>query len=53
MAELLLGISVGFFMYAFVNHRYNKFPWIKSKYVFGAGVVLLIVSLGLFLDIWP
>ena len=48
MASLILGISVGFFMYAFVNHRYNNTSWIDSKYIFWIGVVILCVSLFLF-----
>ena len=53
MASLILGISVGFFMYAFVNSRYNKTPWANSKYIFIIGVVFLFISLLLLLDILP
>lgn len=48
MAELLLGISVGFFMYAFVNSKWNSQKWIDSQYPFWTGVILLAVSLYLF-----
>lgn len=48
IAALILGMSVGFFMYAFVNHRYNKTSWINSKYMFWIGVIVLWVSLVLF-----
>lgn len=48
MAELILGISVGAFMSAFVNSRYNKLQWVKSKYLVWLGVILLGVSLALF-----
>lgn len=48
IAALILGMSVGFFMYAFVNHRFNKTSWIDSRYVFWIGVLVLCVSLVLF-----
>lgn len=48
MAELLLGISVGFFMYAFVNKTWNKQQWVDSRHIFWIGVIILIASLLLF-----
>lgn len=44
MAALVLGLSVGFFQYAFVNSRYNEVQWMESKYSFAMGVILLGVS---------
>lgn len=49
MAELLLGISVGFFMYAFINKKWNNQQWVKSKYIFWIAVVILGISIVLFL----
>lgn len=43
MFELMLGISTGFFMAAFINKRYNKSQWIATKYLIGLGVVSLII----------
>lgn len=51
MAELLLGISVGLFMYSFVNKKWNTRPWVDSTYVFGAGVLVCAISLLLFLEL--
>lgn len=48
IAALILGMSVGFFMYAFVNHRYNKTSWIDSRYIFWTGAIVLCISLILF-----
>jgi len=45
MAELLLGISTGFIMYAYVNRKYNKVQWIDSKYPLGMGVLILMAGL--------
>lgn len=50
VAALILGISVGFFMYAFVNYKFNKSSWVDSKYIFWLGVVILCVSLLLFFN---
>ncbi len=48
IAALILGMSVGFFMYAFVNHRYNNTSWIDSRYMLWIGIIVLCISLVLF-----
>jgi hypothetical protein len=48
MAELLLGISVGFFMYAFINHKLLNYSWLDSKYFLWTGGIILLISLYLF-----
>ena len=48
IAALILGMSVGFFMYAFVNHRFNSTGWIDSRYILWIGIVVLCISLVLF-----
>lgn len=49
MEALLLGMSVGFFQYAYVNNKYNKIQWIDSKYLLLMGSLMLILCVTLFL----
>ena len=44
MASLLLGVAVGFFMSAYVNHKYNTSQWIDTKYLVWIGVAALVIS---------
>lgn len=42
MFELMLGITTGFFMTAFINKRYKESEWIDTKYLVGLGVLSLV-----------
>lgn len=49
MSYIILGIGVGCWMYAFVNHRWNKDPWISSKPFFWTGFLAVGIAILLML----
>lgn len=44
MSSLLLGVAVGLFIAAFINHTYNDSRWVSTKYLVWAGIIVLLIS---------
>lgn len=47
MQYIILGIGVGCWMYAFVNHRWNNYPWTGSAPFFWLGLIAIIAGITL------
>jgi len=47
MIAIVLGVSVGLFMAAFVNWKYNSYKWIKTSYLLWMGGAALIAAVGM------